>query len=144
LAQWSREIPADAVYEALTTYGELDEPSRDKINHLVMAKRSFKAIKGEMTINSGVPTEETARQMKELQAVLKLDSIDIFGAKAEERVLLEQRLSAWVGITSQDKRVHVEQLKPILKQEKGVDALDVLNATATYLLSISKSLGKTK
>lgn len=144
LAQWSREIPADAVYEALTTYGQLDEPSRDKINQLVMAKRSFKAIKGEMTINSGVPTEQTARQMKELQAVLKLDSINMFEAKAEERALLEQRLSAWVGITSQDKRVHVEELKPILKQEKGVDALDILNATATYLLSISKSLGKMK
>lgn len=141
LAQFSREIPPDQIYEAVSNYTDLNPEDRQKVDQLVLAKKSWRSIKGEIAIH-GQATEKTTTEIQSLLGILRLDSINMFTNQPGEREIMEQRLNSWVNLSSPDKRSHVESLKTILAQEKGIDALDMIHATAGYLFSISRQIGK--
>lgn len=141
LVKWSKDIPTDMVFEAATNFSQLDEKLRSKVDNIVKSQRNWKSLKGEKD-TLGKYLDYTTDGMKSLLSVIKLDSFDIFNATPEERSVLNQKLEAWTDITHSDKRGHVEGLAPLLKTDKGVDALDRIQSISAYLLSISRQAGK--
>ncbi|MBI2465300.1 hypothetical protein HYV64_04110 [Candidatus Shapirobacteria bacterium] len=141
LIQWSKEIPLDQVFETVYRYNSVPTQIRTQLDELINAKRSLTSFRGESMVY-GYITPTSQAEMKVLLQLLKLDSFDIFSASPSERIILEQRLSAWTEATHPDKRVHVREYQPILAQEKGQHAFDQLQALSSYLLSFSRQAGK--